>query len=144
MSLDDLLGLDLKKRILYVRTNLATKRQGAREAHLSLDDFAAAVGAKNRQATMRWEKGATPRDYAERIAALTPYPPEAFGAAGEAEFVRESFWNRLLALEAAFRQEREDQDLAHAALLVRLADLEEALRQVAPGSLPETSEGEPG
>lgn len=66
---------------------------------MTLDEFAEAVGAPNRQAPIRWEKGGTPRDYAVQIAALTPYPPAAFGADGEAELVRETLGRRLQALE---------------------------------------------
>lgn len=86
-------------RVLYVRKNLANTRDSSREPWLNQDEFAAAVGAPGRQGPIRWESGGTPRDYAAKIAELTPYPAEAFGADGEAELVRSMLGNRLESLE---------------------------------------------
>lgn len=57
-----------------------------------------------------------------------------------ADLAEQLFGDRLRALEAAFLQDREERDLAHAALLVQQADLEEALEQVAPGLLQQVRE----
>lgn len=90
--------MPLAQRIRFVRMNLATQRRG-RLAHMSLDEFAEAVGAKDRHRPMAWEKGQTPRDYARRIAALTPYPAAALGADGGEELLRATLGARLRALE---------------------------------------------
>jgi hypothetical protein len=111
LPLEDLLGLPLGDRIRYVRTNLATPRATARNPGMSHDDFAAAVGAPDRGAPIGWEKGRVPRAYRERIAALTPYPPAAFGGAGEAELVRETLGRRLRLLEAEVGERGRVQDL---------------------------------
>lgn len=99
---------------------------------MTLDEFAEAVGAPNRQAPIRWEKGGTPRDYAKQIAALTPYPPAAFGADGEAELVRETLGSRLRALEeTAVRVEdlgRVETVLREAIVLLANGDAQAALR----------------
>jgi len=90
----------LSERIHFVRTNLKRKTKGGRIAYLSVDEFAEAVGAKSRHRVIGWEKrGETPRDYANSIAALTPYPPEAVGGDGEAELLRETYGHRLGLLE---------------------------------------------
>jgi len=68
-------------------------------------------------------------------AALEISPAELAAPPAVAELAEQMFGDRLRALEAAFGQERTDRDLEQAALLVRLADLEEALEQVAPGLL---------
>lgn len=140
IPLDDLLGLERGKRIAYVRKNLRSPRTGRRRPHLTLDEFADAVGAKNRQRPIDWEKGATPRDYADKIADLTPYPSEAFGAAGEAELVRQMFGRRLLVVEDQLRSERDQRDLAIQGVALQLAVFEEALEQIAPGLVPRLRE----
>lgn len=134
ISLDDLLSLERGKRIAYVRKNLAAKRDGRAPEHLTLDEFAAAVGAKNRQRPIGWEKGETPRDYAERIAALTPYPPAAFGAPEEAELVRQTYGRRLEQLEARVAQLVTRDDLVEATEKLRT----QLLRSQANSDTPET------
>lgn len=90
----------LGERIRFVRTNLKRKTKGGRIPYLSVDEFAQAVGATGRHRVIGWEtKGETPRDYAEAIAKLTPYPPAALGADGEAELLRETYGHRLRSLE---------------------------------------------
>jgi hypothetical protein len=111
VPLEELMGLSLAERIRYVRENLPTSRPRARNPHMSHDDFAAAVGAPDRQAPMRWEKGGRPRAYADKIAELTPYPPAAFGAPGEAELVRETLGLRLRRLEATVAELDQTQEL---------------------------------
>lgn len=81
--------------------------------------------------------------YAQRIADAVGISPaelgsDARGGASQALLTLD----RLQAIEAAFAQERQARDLEHAALLVRLADLEDALERVAPGSLREASGGD--
>lgn len=99
VSLEVLMGMPLSARVMYVRKNLATPRGGTRHPYMTHDDFAEAVGATNRKTPITWEKGTKPRDYAARIAALTPYPATAFGAAGEADLVQASLGSRLESLE---------------------------------------------
>lgn len=142
IPLDDLLSLELKQRVRYVRQNLPAPKPRVKPEHMTLDEFADAVGAKNRQAPINWEAGRTPRDYASKIAELTPYPAEAFGAPGEAELLRQTYGRRLQAVEAELEQERVDRNLGLAVLAGRLADLEDALERAVPGSVPRTSEVE--
>lgn len=101
--LDELMTMPLRERIGYVRRNLATGRQAAPQPYLSHDDFAAALGITNRHTPIRWERDTSPARprpvYAARIAALTPYPAAAFGAAGEEALAQESFGRRLRSLE---------------------------------------------
>lgn len=134
ISLDDLLSLERGKRIAYVRKNLAANRDSRGPEHLTLDEFAAIVGAKNRQRPIGWEKGETPRDYAERIAALTPYPPAAFGAPGEAELLRQTYGRRLRELEEKVAQLVTRDDLVEATEKLRTQLL---ASQAKPGT-PET------
>lgn len=91
--------MDLKDRIRFIRRNLATRTKGGRTKHMTLDEFAKAVGAKDRHRPIGWEKGQTPRDYAEQIAKLTPYPSAAVGGDGEAALLRETYGHRLRSLE---------------------------------------------
>ena len=78
----DLLERKLGARVKYVRDNLVAGHNGNRPRRvkgLTQDEFAHAIGAKDRHAVIPWEAhNREPRDYAERIAALTPYPAEAF------------------------------------------------------------------
>lgn len=97
IEIDVLLGMPLPNRIKYVRTNLKMGQVA----------FAATVGTSGREIVSRWERVERPtrpgKTYAEAIAALTPeYPPEAFGAEGEAELVRRSLGTRLRRLEERF------------------------------------------
>lgn len=132
VPLSDLMSLPRQERIAYVRKNLATPRGNARQRHVTLDEFALAVGAPDRQAPMRWESGTTPRDYADRIAALTPYPAAAFGADGEAELVRETLGSRLRELEETVARAddvlRLERILTAAIRLLATGDVEAALR----------------
>lgn len=140
-SLDELLDLALNERVRYIRLNLSPNGQQSRRVkHLTLDEFAAAVGAKNRQAPIEWEKGRTPRDYAEKIAALTPYPPAALGAPGEVELVRESFGRRLQELRDKIETEGAQRDRAIQGVVAQLAVFEAALEQIAPGLVPQLTE----
>lgn len=107
IPLDDLLAKPLYARVKYVRENLATSRDRSQNPYLSHDDFAAAVGSTQRGSAIRWEKprvekGSAPKRYAKAIAKFTPYPPEAFGAPGEAELVQETLGRRLRLLEARY------------------------------------------
>jgi hypothetical protein len=87
--LDELLLMPLAKRILYIRKNLAGA--GRRVSYMNQDEFAAAVGAKDRHRVIGWEtKAETPRDYTKQISDLTPYPPAALGGEGEAELFEET------------------------------------------------------
>lgn len=138
LPLDDLMLLSLGARIRYVRENIATQRHRRGNPFMSHDDFAKAIGT-SRQTVIRWEGGSTPRAYAERIAGLTPYPPEAFGAPGEAELVRQTFDRRLRQLEAQLESERGQRDLAIRGVLARLVEFEGVLEQIAPGSVPQRS-----
>lgn len=74
--------MTLGDRVKYVRDNLVASHNGSRSLRakgLTQDEFARAIGAKDRHAVIPWEANARePRDYFERIAALTPYPAEAF------------------------------------------------------------------
>lgn len=82
--------------------------------------------------------------YALRIAEQTGISPAELGSdAGEGEHQALLTLDRLRSLEVAFENERQSRDLEHAALLVRLADLEEALEKAAPGSLRRASGGDP-
>lgn len=116
--------LDRGERIKYVRTNLASPRPNARRGYMTHDDFAEAVGAPGREGVIAWEKGRTPRDYAEKIAVLTPYPAAAFGAPGEAELVRETLGIRLAAVEDEVARLRQQTESFAEAVLGRLAALE--------------------
>lgn len=132
-----LLGMPLHERVRYVRTNLASPRKGSRDPWMSQEDFAEAVGASDRAVANRWERdgdgrASTPRSYAKKIAALTPYPPEAFGADGEAELVRRSLGTRLEALEATAAQAEDilrlERVLTEAIRSLASGDVEAALR----------------
>lgn len=101
VPLEELMSLPRGERIKYVRENLKRPIPGGKFPHLNQDEFAVAVGGKDRHGPIRWEKGGVPRDYAGAIAALTPYPPAAFGADGEAELVQELFATRLARVEGA-------------------------------------------
>lgn len=96
INIDVLMGMALPERVRYVRENL----------EMSQPAFAKAVGASSREIVSRWERldrPSRPRNYAAKIAGLTPsYPPQAFGAEGEAELVRTSLGTRLRALEVRF------------------------------------------
>lgn len=132
--LDVLMGMSIGDRVKYVRTNLATDRPRARREYLTHDEFAQAVGAPERQSVIRWEKGSTPKRYAERIAMLTPYPPAAFGAPGEAELVRESLGNRLREVEELVATLRSEHASFVEGVLGRLAALEAAPARAKPRS----------
>lgn len=99
--LEDFMDMSLPERIKFVRLNLTPRKRKktGRVPYLTLDEFATAVGATDRHGPMAWEKGRTPRDYAERIAALTPYPPSAVGGEGVEELLRDILGRRLRALE---------------------------------------------
>lgn len=115
VPLDELLLMPLGKRIRYVRTNLASP--GGRNAYMNQDDFAQAVGAPDRHRVIGWEKkGERPRDYAERIAALTEYPPAALGADGEAELFEETLGRTLRSLREEIAWMRSQLARAFAAL----------------------------
>lgn len=105
--LEDFLDKPLGERIRLVRMNLKRKTKGGRIPYLSVDEFAEAVGATSRHRVIGWEtKGETPRDYAEIIAKLTPYPAAALGADGEADLLRETYGRRLRSLEDDVRSLR--------------------------------------
>lgn len=93
--------MPLADRVKYVRKNLAPWIGGSsrRAIGMNQDEFATAVGAPDRHPVIRWEKGAEPRDYAERIAALTPYPAEAFLRNEEAGLSLATIDLRLRSLE---------------------------------------------
>lgn len=101
---DEFVLMPLADRIKFVRTNLERPTKGGRVKHLTLDEFAAAVGAKDRARPIGWEKGQKPRDYAKAIAELTPYTEAAFGGSGAEALVEESLGRRLRSLtgEVAF------------------------------------------
>ncbi len=102
VSYADLLAMPLGDRVKYVRTNLGPNGNVAasrRALGMNQDEFATAVGAPDRHADIRWEKGTEPRDYAERIAALTPYPAEAFLRTEEAGLSLATIDLRLRSLE---------------------------------------------
>lgn len=95
------MGMTLPERIRFIRKNLVPARQKpGRSPHMTLDEFAVAVGAPDRHGPMAWEKGRTPRDYASQIARLTPYPSAAVGGDGGEELLRNTLGTRLRALEA--------------------------------------------
>lgn len=125
ISLDDLLSLELSNRVRYVRHNLPGEKPTPKRPHMTLDEFAAAVGAKNRYAPINWESGTRPRDYTSEIAALTPYPPEAFGAPGEAELLRQMYGRRLRQVEAEVAWLRGQLTRAAVLLSLELEPLEE-------------------
>lgn len=83
LSYANLLELSPGQRVRYIRENLApqaTNGSSRRRAKgLTQDEFAEALGAAGRQAVIPWEADERePRDYARQIAALTPYPADAF------------------------------------------------------------------
>lgn len=134
IPLADLMLKPLPERVKYVRENLATSRERSSNPYLSHDDFAQVVGAGQRSSAIRWEKpraenGSAPRRYAQAIAALTPYPKEAFGAPGEAELVQETLGLRLRSLEAEIHWLRSQLTRAFAALEL---ELEPEPREAAP------------
>lgn len=82
--------------------------------------------------------------YAARIASAAGISPAELGSdAGGGASQALLMLDRLAALQAAFEQDREDRDRAHAALVSRLGVLEEALRKATPLSFPEASGGDP-
>ncbi len=101
--LDDFMAMKLPDRIAFIRKNLATKKKGGRIPYMTLDEFAEAVGATGRHRPIGWEKGQTPRDYAAKIAALTPYPPGAVGGDEEEEVEEATTARRLRSLEDELR-----------------------------------------
>lgn len=122
MPLHELLLKPMEKRIRYIRQNLAPAKPmpGRRIDHLTLDEFAEAVGANNRHRPIGWEtKGEMPRDYAEAIAKLTPYPPAAVGADGAEDLFEETIGGLLRSLQ-------EQADMTRAALIPILKALDGA------------------
>lgn len=109
VPLEELLLKPLASRVAYVRMNLAPVQPaaGRRTAHLTLDEFAEATGAKNRHRPIGWESGQTPRDYAEAIAALTPYPAAALGGPGEEELFEVTLGGLLQELRAEADRNRQ-------------------------------------
>lgn len=107
------------------------------------DELAAAVGSNG---TTLSNVNAGSRDLGidlgRRLAGELKISLAELGAPAEVADDRASLRivDRLQALEAAFVDERQSRDLERAALLVRLADLEEALEQVAPGRLQQVRE----
>lgn len=109
IPLEELLLKPLRKRILYIRTNLAPMNGGEnrRTPYLTQDEFAIAVGAPDRHRAIGWEKkGQAPRDYAGAIAALTDYPPAALGADGEEQLFEETLGGLLRSLRAEAERNR--------------------------------------
>lgn len=98
------MALPRHERIKYVRTNLPSPRDGSRVNYMTHDDFAKAVGASSRTTTIRWESGTEPTQFAQAIAALTPYPPAAFGGEGAEALFEESTLRRLRSLEKDVRE----------------------------------------
>lgn len=91
----DFLELPLGQRVKYVRTQLG----------LTQDEFARAVGTSSgRQAVIGWEKGREPRDFAEGIAGLTPYPAAAFRRSEEGAISLATLDLRLRSLEMQLQQ----------------------------------------
>lgn len=118
--LDEIVLLPIGKRIRYIRTNLTFQETpaGRRFPYLTLDEFAAATGAKDRHRPIGWEKGQRPRDYAEAIAELTPYPAAAVGGAGAEEL----FADTVAALLRELRAEMEEQQVTQLRVLRALDD----------------------
>ena len=118
--------MTLGARVKYVRDNLVASRNGdqpRRVKGLTQDEFAHAIGAKDRHAVIPWEANKRePRDYAERIAALTPYPAEAFLRNEEAGVSLATIDLRLRSLETAL-------DEAGGLMREALALLRESRRQ---------------
>lgn len=120
------------RRLRYIRTNLAPQEgaEGRRVPHLTLDEFAIATGAKDRHRPIGWERGQRPRDYAEAIASLTPYPPAAVGGSGAEEL----FADTVSALLRELRDELEHQRQTQLRVLRALDDADIAI----PGPEEET------
>lgn len=137
--MDEFLTLTLPDRIQWLHGN-----DGPR-GKMSHDRFAAMLGT-NRQTVIAWEKGQQPgRDYAEKLAAFSGFPAEAFrrrSAEAAASASSRDLLRRLRELEE--REARHEQETrAFASAVVRRLDaLEEALGIAAPASAPEES-GDP-
>lgn len=144
IPLDEFLLAPMGRRMKYVRTNLgpAKPKPGRRTRYLTHDEFAAAVGAKSRDRPIAWEKGQAPRDYAEEIAKLTPYPAEAFGAAGAEELFEVTIGGTLRSL----RDEADGARLVLRAVLEALATngIRVQLDEAATGFLATPESGGPG
>lgn len=104
IPIEDLMGMSIHERVSYIRRNLQSTKPKAPQEHMSHADFAKAVGSSNEKVAFRWEATSTPKRFAARIAALTPYPAAALGATGETELVRETLGSRLRALEDRFEK----------------------------------------
>lgn len=122
------------ERIKYVRNNLRYAQEG-KERTVNQDDFALSVGATSkRQATIRWEKGGVPRDFAAAIAALTPYPVEAFLGDATEGVSWVTIDLRLRALEATVDGMAQATALSLESLASAIAELSARLLEEEPGN----------
>lgn len=140
-----LLELGVGQRVKYVRGNLVPT-ENARPRHykegLTQDEFAAAIGAKARQAVIPWERnGREPRDYVQQIAALTPYPAEAFLQRAGAGASLATVDLRLQAIEERLSELATAADVEEGFEGLRVA-IHDAARRRTRGAGPKTS-GEP-